>query len=82
MPSRIEINNHLRFLCNKLINNRTPLLIQTLIQHEYNHKINQLKEVEEQYQTDSDEEYYECYAGFVYSRAISSRRKKYKAIKC
>lgn len=82
MPSYAEINNHIRFICNKLINSRTPLLIQTLIQHEYNHKISQLREAENQYKSDSDEEYYDYYSGFVYSRAISSRRKKYKAIKC
>lgn len=84
MPSRTEINNHLRLLANKIINNRTPLLVQTLIQHEYNQKMSQLREAEEHSQSDSesDEDCYDYYGGFVYSRAISSRHKKYKVIRC
>lgn len=81
MPTRTEINNHLRVIANKVIDNRTSLLVQILINHEYNEKLNQLRRVEEEeeFTTDSSasEDEYDCY-GFVYKNHM---RKKYKILK-
>ncbi|KAI6213155.1 hypothetical protein M3Y94_00117300 [Aphelenchoides besseyi] len=74
---RDEIHRHLRLIANKVLDQRTPLLVQTLVCNEYNRTIIQLQQANESSSSsedsDEDDEFdYLC----VYGRKKHKRTKR------